>query len=225
VHVLEVCGTITGCDEEQNVDVGLGVQLLKSQFISALDLWKSPSLDSIWGDSRHRVAIHLRRGDIRHDPDRSMNCLSSQRVAKALGRYLWQLGVLNVSRTVVVVLAETSATDPELKPLRDLESQFHGLRMTWLLGEPQGWNMDDKRVQQRVARDLFVMSSSTALFMSESSFSILGAMLQDSTAVRFAPLEDNQEGPSMEAHKLHWRIWRIAFLRQTLGMSTSSFSI
>jgi hypothetical protein len=185
VHVLDICKVFPDCFPdfswlaENQIDFHLGVQVLRSQFASALHLWDSPSLESIWGDSEHRLTIHLRRGDLRENQEQLVR---AQKVAKGLLHYLQNLGTSAITQTIVNVLSETSAIDPALEPLQQLQSYFPDLRMKWYLGEPE---TVEEKAQKRIARDLVIMASSTALFMSPSSFSLLGACLQEPTALRF----------------------------------------
>jgi len=200
---------------KRNIDVSLGVQLLRNQFTSALHLWESPSHESIWGDSEHRVTIHLRRGDVKntqkHITDFSEPvALSSQKAATGLSTYLESLGATTGTRIVVSVLAETSDTDPELKPLRDIESSLQGLHVKFYLGEAETTH---ERAQARTARDLFIMGSSTVLFMSSSSFSLLGACLQEPTAIRYAE-EQTDEADSEREEVSQGLGWDLRIIKQ-----------
>eukprot|EP00746_Dinoflagellata_sp_MGD_P046591 gnl/MRDRNA2_/MRDRNA2_214531_c0_seq1.p1 gnl/MRDRNA2_/MRDRNA2_214531_c0~~gnl/MRDRNA2_/MRDRNA2_214531_c0_seq1.p1 ORF type:complete len:157 (+),score=32.47 gnl/MRDRNA2_/MRDRNA2_214531_c0_seq1:47-472(+) len=114
------------------------------------------------------------------------NMLTSERAARVLRTYLTP-SIAN--QTTVAIISETSAADPELMPLHDLGFLFPGLRMQFFLGEEE---MVLQAAQERAARDLFIMGTSTTLLMCRSYFSLLGAFLQEPNAVRFMEELDDQ---------------------------------
>lgn len=172
----------TDLDRMRGVDFKLGALFLREQFASARKLWHYPKEDrDIWASRKNRVAIHIRRGDIRgkHDGHRAV---AASKYAHLMKEYLKEV---DCRETGVALIAETSREDPELDPLMKLAGYCPGLQLTHFLGEPE---IEMQAANLRAARDLSVMGNATVLFMAPSYFSVLGAFLQEPSALRVIPM-------------------------------------